>query len=163
MTQYVYWCIWTNVLEHLAVPLFRVVLHVIVLWNTAPRGLVLMYQRSEELTALIFRAAKVIFNCYINGGRKLLLNLVTYVPILTASYPRRLTFLSTLPWKLRISLPFSQYIFQHMHTIRCEYNNNNNNKCGCLHTCCGVFRQSSGRNWTQKNTSKASYFVDVEY
>jgi hypothetical protein len=46
---------------------------------------------------LHFNVVKVILSCYENGDSKMLRNLVTYVRVLTASYPRRLTFLSTLP------------------------------------------------------------------
>ena len=76
-------------------PLFRVVRTV--LWNMAPCGLVHMYQRLEESAAFIFRVFKVILNSYESGECTLLRNFVTYVPVFTASYPRRLTFLSKLP------------------------------------------------------------------
>jgi hypothetical protein len=75
---------------HLAVPLFRVFRTV--LWNMAPCGLVQMYQRLDEFVAFIFSVVKVILNCNENGDSKMLRNLVTYVRLLTASYPRRLTF-----------------------------------------------------------------------
>jgi len=62
-----------------------------------PCGLVHMYQRLEESAAFIVRVVKIILNCYENGDSKMLRNLVPYVPVLTASYPRILTLLSALP------------------------------------------------------------------